>query len=96
MIRFRKYAELETDSPLLMEPGGSLPCSQEPAIVSILSQMNSVHIVTTYFFKIHVYINPSSVLFHSDFFPDQGLHAFLTSPERASCLAHFILDSITF
>jgi hypothetical protein len=33
------------DARRYMEPEGPLPCSQEPAIDPILSQMNQVHIL---------------------------------------------------
>jgi hypothetical protein len=36
-----------------MKPGGSLPCSQEPANGTIMRQMNPIHTVQTYFPPIH-------------------------------------------
>jgi hypothetical protein len=43
-----------------MELEGSLPCSQEPAIIPVLSQMNPVHTLPLYFCKISFNILPSS------------------------------------
>jgi hypothetical protein len=34
-----------------MNPEDLLLCSQEPALVSIMSQMNPVHIIPSYFFQ---------------------------------------------
>jgi hypothetical protein len=36
----------------IMEPEGSLPCAQDPPLVSILSEINPVH-TQFYFTKIH-------------------------------------------
>jgi hypothetical protein len=36
-----------------MEPEGSLPCSQQPPLVPILSQINPIHIMPSYLSKIH-------------------------------------------
>jgi hypothetical protein len=34
-----------------MEPEGSLPCSQEPPLVSILSQINPINTIPSYLSK---------------------------------------------
>jgi hypothetical protein len=36
-----------------MEPEGSLPCSQDPPLVPILSQINPIHTIPSYLSKIH-------------------------------------------
>jgi len=78
------------NSPSSMEPGISLPCSQE----SILSQINSVHTLEDYIFKIHYHLphtpTPMSDQFLSSF-------AFIFTPSmRAVTPAHTIpLDYIT-
>jgi hypothetical protein len=36
-----------------MKPKGSLPCSQQPANVPIMCQMNSIHALPSYFLMIH-------------------------------------------
>jgi hypothetical protein len=36
-----------------METEGSLPCSQEPPLAPILSQIDPVHTITSYLCKIH-------------------------------------------
>ena len=36
-----------------MEPESALPCLQQPLTFSIISQINPVHNLPQYFFKIH-------------------------------------------
>jgi hypothetical protein len=43
-----------------MEFEGSLPCSQEPVIVPVLSQLNPAYILPLYFCEIRFNILPSS------------------------------------
>jgi len=83
-----------------MEPKVSVPCSQGPALVLILSHMHSVHIFRLHFTKIYSNIiflcTPSSseCLFLSGL-TIKILYAFLNSPIRATWPAHLIsLDFI--
>jgi hypothetical protein len=39
-----------------MEPEGSSPCSQEPSLVPILSQINPIHTIPSYLSQIHFHI----------------------------------------
>jgi hypothetical protein len=50
--------------PASLEHEGSLPCSQEPPMDTILCQFNPVHIFTTYFSKpiLTLSSNPVSLL----------------------------------
>jgi hypothetical protein len=81
-----------------MEPECSLPCSQNPPLVSVLSQINPVHTTPSYLSKIHFNIihKPS---FPSGFFPSglptEILYAF-TFTIHATFPAHLILlDLVT-
>jgi hypothetical protein len=73
-----------------------LPCSQEPPLVPILSQINPIHTIRSYRSKIHFNIvHPlrlglPSGLFPSGF-PTNILRAFLVYPIRSTCPAHLIL-----
>jgi hypothetical protein len=81
-----------------METEGSLPHSQEPAPVPILSQLNTVHASLFHFLKIDFNIiyppistpEPPSGIFPL-VLPMKTLYALLRSPIRATCLAHLIL-----
>jgi hypothetical protein len=79
-----------------MDPEGSLPCSQEPSTVPILSQINPVHTIPSYLSRIHLNIvHPptswSSQWFLPSGFPTNILYAFLFPPIRVTCPAHLIL-----
>jgi hypothetical protein len=82
------------------EPEGSLPCSQEPATVPILSQMNPVHTTPSYFSKIHLNIifPPTSRYFYwsrSFWLSHQNPICISLRPMHATCPAHITrLDSI--
>jgi hypothetical protein len=75
-----------------MEPGGSLPCSQEPypeperssPYHLIPSLLRSILILST-----HLRLGLPSRLFPSGF-PTNILYVFLVSPIRATCPAHLI------
>ena len=84
-----------------MEPESSLPYSQRPPPVPILSQLHPVPTTSSHFLKIHINIIPHLRLglpiglFHSGF-PTKTLCTSLPSSIRAACPAHLILlDFIT-
>jgi hypothetical protein len=62
-----------------------------PPQVLILSQMNSFHTFTPYFFMIHLLIGLPSGLFPSGYFRLKILYAFLLSPIRSTFPAQLIL-----
>ena len=74
---------------------------QRPPPVSILGQPNPVHILTSHLLEIHPnIIHPSTPKsphwFFPSGFPTKTLYAPLSSPIRATCLAHHILlDFVT-
>jgi hypothetical protein len=75
-----------------MEPEGLLPCSQEPATILILSQMNPIHTFHPYFLKIHFnIILPSTPRYCEWSFSlrlsNHNFYAFLFSRMRATCLS---------
>jgi hypothetical protein len=84
-----------------MKPEDSLPLSQVPATVPILSQLGPAHNPTSHVHKIHLnIIIPSTPGFYkwplSFRFPTKTLYTPLLSPIRAICPAHLIfLDFIT-
>jgi hypothetical protein len=69
-----------------MEPEGSLPCSQDPQLVPILSQINPIHAMPSYLSKIHFNIVHPPTSWSSQWslsffgFPTNILYAFLFSP----------------
>jgi len=77
-----------------MELEGSLSYSQQPATVSILSQMNTIHSLMRYFCKIDVDISLPSTTRSSELplpfrFPSKILYAFLMSHVcQMSCPSH--------
>jgi hypothetical protein len=82
-----------------MEPEGSLPHSQEPAIVPVLSQINPVHAHLSYFLNIYfdiilyIRLDLTSGLFPSSF-PTKILYAFFLHPPPstpATCLTYLTL-----
>jgi hypothetical protein len=84
-----------------MEPEDSLPHSQVTTPVSIMSQINPVHTLTSHFLKIylnissHLQLGLPSVLFLPGF-PTKTLYTPLPSPIRATFRTHLILlDFIT-
>jgi hypothetical protein len=52
-LRSRQLYSYSRTSQYFMEPEGSLPCSQEPSTVPILSQMDLVQTITSYLSKIY-------------------------------------------
>jgi len=58
-----------------MGPGGSSPCSQEPPLIPILSQMNPVHNFTLCFFK-------NNLLFKINILPSMPRSSELLPPFR--------------
>jgi hypothetical protein len=52
-LRIEPICSYSRNSPHFMEPEGSLPHSQLPPTVSILSQPNPVYIPTFHFLKVH-------------------------------------------
>jgi hypothetical protein len=83
-----------------MEPEGSLPYSQVPSPVPILSQLHRVPTTHSNFLKIHLNISSHlrlglpNGLFPTGF-PTNTLCTPLSSPIRATCPAHLILDFTT-
>ena len=78
-----------------MEPEGSLPQSQVPAPVPILSQLDPVLTTTSHILKIHLSLGLPSGLFPSGFLT-KTLYTSLLSPIRATSPAHLIrLDFTT-
>jgi len=72
-----------------MEPQGSLPHSQVPPPVPILSQIDPVHVLTSHFLKILLNIivpsahGSSKLSFFLSSFPTKTLYTSLLSPIRA-------------
>jgi hypothetical protein len=89
-----------------MEPDCSLPYSQEPPVVPIMSQINPVHAIQSYFskFRFNIILPPTSRYSYVRFevflgipsslfpsgFPTKTLHPFLFAPVRAACPFHLI------
>jgi hypothetical protein len=83
-------------SQRFMEPEGPLPCSQEPLLVPILSQINPIHPIPSYLSKIHFNIvHPptswSSQWSLSFWISHQCPICIPLLPIRATCPAHLIL-----
>lgn len=69
----------------IVEPGCSLPCSQQPPLVPIHGQINPVHAVTTDVFTIHISVT-RSLQFRSPLQPYKHLPSPITfhSPAQES------------
>jgi hypothetical protein len=76
-----------------MEPEGSLPCSQQPPLVPVLSQMNLLHTTPSHFLKIHfnIILAPASSGLFPSVFTTKILYTLLFYPMPATCPAHLIL-----
>jgi hypothetical protein len=80
-----------------MDPEDYLQVHKRPALIRILSQMNSIQTVIRYFFKTYVnnilalqlLLGLTGFLFPSSLLP-QPLYAFVVSPMRTTCFAHLI------
>jgi len=83
-----------------MEPGGSLPCSQELAIRFYTELEGLVHIITQYVFKIHFNITLLYMLRSLKFFVltlQISLLKFcmlVISSMHVTCLSHLILPAL--
>jgi hypothetical protein len=80
---------METESPF--------PCSQDPIIDPIWSQMNPAHILTSYFFDIHILsshlcLSLQGNLF-SSCFPTKSVYAFLLSSTPRQSYLYFRFNS---
>jgi hypothetical protein len=78
-----------------MEPEGSLPCSKQPSLVAILSNINPVHTTASdlrsnLILSTHIRLGRPCCLLPFGF-PTNILYALLSSPTRATCPAHLIL-----
>jgi hypothetical protein len=51
-LRSCQLCSYSRTSQHFMEPGGSIPCSQKPSLVPILSQINQIHTIPSYLSKI--------------------------------------------
>jgi len=76
-----------TQLPAHMEPKCSLPCSQQPNSTPVLSQMNTVHTLTTCFS--YLWLGLPSGIFLSDI--PLKIYVLLICPVRAKCPIHIIL-----
>jgi len=79
----------------LYNPKAHYRADKNPSLAFILSQMNSVHIITPCFFNSFLYYPPIYgqvflVVAFLRIFPTKFLHI-LISPMRAACSAHVIL-----
>jgi hypothetical protein len=88
-----KYSRI---SQHFIKPYGSLPCSQKPATVPIISQIIPVHTTPHHIFlryililSSHLHLGLSSGLFPFGF-RTKILHVFPLQPTRATCPAHLI------
>ena len=85
------------NSPHFMEPEGSLPRSQQPATCPILSHINPVHAIPSYFFKIHFNIIPPM---HMSCFrfphPKPYLHAMNKSHKFWQVMWHHCTQYLTY
>jgi hypothetical protein len=52
-LRSCQLCSYSRNSEQFMEPESSLPCSQEPSTIPILNQINPIHTIPSYLFKIH-------------------------------------------
>jgi hypothetical protein len=84
-----------------MKPKASLPCSNRPALVPILNQLNWLKNFTHYDSKIHfnIILQCMSSLRNGVFpwgFPTKTVHAFIISLMRVTTYVHLIhLDLMT-
>jgi hypothetical protein len=79
------------NSSSLLETEGSLPYSQKPSMDRILSQLNPIHILTPYFFKIYFsIILPSTLRSRKPAVPfrisDQNVMYLSHNPMLSTCL----------